>query len=305
MNRTIHVAIGPKLPEFGSWNWLGEGLSANLHFPFVVKQFADSNQPPEADIVVYIKFLPAQQQLAKVARESKVVFFPVDLHGGCHEIDEAYESYRLLSRVIVNSRRLARYFHGYCDITYLDHPLKYALAEPRLTNDDGPLIWIDQECNLQPVLEWVNSRHLKRELWVLSNFVSSSKQLGFAKLGIRTENWTVTRHCEYLKVATAAIDIKGNNFRARHKPPAKAFDYLASGIPVIVNQGSSADLHISRLGFSNLYPETWQSELNSDYRQTVFEFAKGLHEVLGPQIVWHKMRDVLWSMISTDACQHG
>ncbi len=298
MTSLIQVAIGPKLPEFGSWNWLGEGLSQNLHLPFAVEQFADVVHPPEADIVIFIKFLPPPQQLALVARNAKVVYLPVDIYGSCREIDDACASIRCLSKVLVNRQRLLRYFRGYCEVDYIDHPLKFALPEPRLTTDDGPIIWIGQLCNIRPVVDWSNSewgntKSLGREIWVLTNHDernASANSLGFASGDIRVERWSEQKHIEYLEVATAAIDIKGNDFRARHKPPAKALDFLASGIPVITNRGSSVDFHVSQVGPSPLYVDNWRNSLTQEYRKAVFNASRNLKENLDPTAKWEGFR---------------
>ncbi len=296
MNSTIRIAIGPRLPEFGSWNWLGEGLTDNLQLPFVVEQFAEIENPPDSDIVVFIKFLPTAMQLAQIAQRTKIVYLPVDMHGDCREIDSGYDAFRYFSKVLVNSERLIRYFASYCEVEYVDHPLKFALAEPRISNQEGPLVWIGQLCNLPPVVDWVNSQNLDQELWVLSNFAASTvspKSLGFTNDAIRIEVWDERRHIDFLRVASAAIDVKGNDFRARHKPPAKALDFLASGIPVILNRGSSADLHLSQLGAVTLNTDDWKSQLTPEHRQLVFKQADSLRQMVSPQRVWQKVQNVL------------
>jgi hypothetical protein len=299
MDPIIKVAIGPKLPEFGSWNWLGEGLTENLRHPFLVEQFRDIDHPPAAEIVVFIKFVPKPQLLATIARRSKIVYLPVDVYGDCREIDGSFESMRSMSKVIVNSRRLRRYFAGYCEVEYIDHPLKFSLPSPRLTNECGPLVWIGQICNITPVVEWVNSQSLERELWVLTNLNCSqvsARSLGFVAGNIRVENWGERRHMEYLDVASVAIDIKGNDFRARHKPPAKTLDFLASGIPVITNRGSSVDLHLQQLGGLPLYTENWQEQLTDGCRLAVYEFAERMQAKLNPVKVWDSMRRSLLAL---------
>lgn len=295
MTRTIQVAIGPKLPEFGSWNWLGEGLSTNLSHPFVVEQFVDVASPPSADVLVFIKFLPSLEQLERMSGHCKIVFLPVDVYGSCREIDNSYRSLRCTSQILVNSQRLLRYFRGYSEVAYVDHPLKFVLPNPRLTTDDGPIVWIGQVCNIGPAVQWINAQSTDRELWILTNCgetMTSAKTLGIEGTKIRVDRWSETKHLEYLGVASTAIDIKGNDFRARHKPPAKALDFLASGIPVITNRGSSVDFHVRHLGLTPLYADSWRSNLTAEYRNEIFNDSRCLRAQLNSDSVWDRFRSI-------------
>ena len=56
------------------------------------------------------------------------------------------------------------------------------------------------------------------------------------------------------EVPGAAIDIKGDDFRSRHKPPAKAIDFIASGVPLAMNPDSSMVEHLARMGFDVASP---------------------------------------------------
>lgn len=296
MTSSIHVAVGPELPDFGSWQWLGQGIVEGLKPPFTVEKFADPEKPPAADIVVYIKFLPPANRLVEIAREARIVYLPVDVHGTCNEIDECFESTRSLSLVLVNCMRLLRYYRGYCPVEYVDHPLKFALASPRLTTEDGPWIWIGRQCNIAPIVQWANSFSLRRDLWVLTNFegdCSSANSLGFRSENVKVERWCEQKHMHYLNVASVAVDIKGTDFRARHKPPAKALDFLASGIPLITNRGSSADLHLGTLGFRPIYDDSWQLELGDEHRKSTMEFGAKLQSTLSRRSVLGHLSELL------------
>lgn len=306
MSKPIHIAVGPQAPGFGSWQWLGEGLLANLQHPFSVETFVDSSEPPAADIVVYIKFLPNADRLADIAQRSSIVFLPVDMNASCSEIDNNREYTQTFSLVIVNSRRLLRYYHGYCPVEYLDHPLKYSLSKPRLTTDEGPVVWIGQICNIEPIVHWANSTELDRELWVLTNLGGaepSPASLGFKIENVTVQRWSESLHMHCLEVASLAVDIKGQDFRSRHKPPAKVFDFLASGIPVIVNRGSSADIHLSALGYEPLYDNSWLSELNGQHRQLAFEFGQRLQATHNHDAVSAELTSLLHNVASTTNCK--
>lgn len=73
--------------------------------------------------------------------------------------------------------------------------------------------------------------------------------------------------------AKAAVDVKGNDFRSRHKPPAKSLDFLASSVPVITNRGSSVDLNLAHRGFPLFYVNDWRAVISADHQQTLARLA--------------------------------
>ena len=98
--------------------------------------------------------------------------------------------------------------------------------------------------------------------------------------------------------AMAALDIKANDFRARHKPPAKALDFLASGLPVIVNRGSSTDMHLQTLGYNPIYSDISSMTEPSFNTDGVRRIAIRLREQLSLEIVSRQIDTVLQSVVS-------
>lgn len=246
-----HIAIGPEAPEFGSWDWIGSTLrEACADVGMQVETFADPAAPPPAEIVIYVKFLPTAERLAELSRHSNIVFMPVDIYGSVAEIVAYADRLRTLSLVLVHSRRLVRYFSNVCPTEFIDHPLRYITSSRISLADRRPLIWLGRRCNLMPSLTWWQRAAADRPLTVVTNGVEHL-QPTISRLRptahINLLEWTPETHLQVLTMGGTAIDIKGTDFRERHKPPAKTFDYLASGIPVITNVGSSPHIHICSL----------------------------------------------------------
>ena len=78
MTAPITIAIGPRLPEFGSWLWLGEGLSKGIGTPFVVEQFTALDYPTAADITIFVKFKPSSNCLREISRRTRLIYIAVD-----------------------------------------------------------------------------------------------------------------------------------------------------------------------------------------------------------------------------------
>jgi len=70
--RRISVSFGPRLPQFGSWDWIGADTVEFLSSDFDVRVFDDAIPP--TDIVVFVKFKPALDVLRAIAQQSAVVY---------------------------------------------------------------------------------------------------------------------------------------------------------------------------------------------------------------------------------------
>lgn len=289
------IAIGPELPEFGSWNWIGRDWIEMLCETYNLSTFSDLNAcPRDVDAVIFVKFKPDVSGLHALSASGISIFFaPVDVYGSAEEIDEDRHSLRIVDAVLVHSPRLLRYFAGYCTVKYIDHTIKYATPEIVSGNCNGPYLWVGRRCNLSPLVAWKNQTSLDRELWILTNDVDEggathvqSNSIGLKRSGsIRIEPWTPELQVDWTAMACCAIDVKANDFRARHKPPAKALDFAASGLPVASNRGSSVDLHFRQLGQKIIPLDEIATCQNSECVMLARDFALMLRESNGFQAV--------------------
>ena len=93
--------------------------------------------------------------------------------------------------------------------------------------------------------------------------------------------------------ARAAIDVKGNDFRSRHKPPAKAIDFLASGVPLAMNHDSSPVEHLARMGFEVADPRDTERWLSREYWEETRRFGAALRELLSLERVARRWKRVI------------
>jgi glycosyltransferase involved in cell wall biosynthesis len=256
------------MPGWGSWDWVGTFLLEQLTAAFNTSTF-EQWKAPEADAVVVIKHVPPAEWVERVKRRSAVIYCPIDQYGAPTEIDADAGWLRACARVIVHCRRLLPYLGSFAAASYLDHPIKYATPTRKVFRPVGPLLWVGVRSNLAPLVAWVNSHPLPAPLDILTNpeilgRIPSPAELGFRlDCEVRVHEWTPERHLQFVANARAALDIKGDDFRSRHKPPAKAIDFIASGLPLAMNPGTSPVEHLAALGLkvpSPLDIETWLSE---------------------------------------------
>lgn len=289
------IGIGPELPEFGSWNWIGRDWREMLGETYHISTFSDLNAcPRDVDAVIFVKFKPDASRLQALSNAGiSIIFAPVDVYGSVAEIDADRDSLSVVDAVLVHSRRLLRYFAGYCPVKYIDHAIKYATGEIVTGNSHGPYLWVGRRCNLAPLVAWKNQTSLDRELWLLTNDVDEgvamrdrSKSVGLKRSeSIRIQQWTPELQIAWTAIASCAIDVKVNDFRARHKPPAKALDFAASGLPLASNRGSSVDLHFRQLGQRIVPLDEIATCRSSECVAQARDFALTLRERIGFQAV--------------------
>jgi hypothetical protein len=295
------VAFGPVMPGWGSWEWVGADLVSELAQYFRTTTFAGSGFP-DADVVVVVKHAPPREWVEQVARRAAVVYCPVDFYGSAAEIDADAVIMRRCARVVVHCERLRRYFEPYARVQYLDHHVKFISPLPEGHRQDGYVLWVGVRTNLPPLVEWVNAHPLPGELRVLTNpeqpgVIPPAAAFGFRQAeGVRIEEWSPELHRERAAGARAALDVKGNDFRSRHKPPAKAIDFLASGVPLALQPDSSPAEHLARLGFEAAEPEDAGCWLSRAYWEETRRFGAALRELLSIQRVgrrWKRLLDAV------------
>jgi glycosyltransferase involved in cell wall biosynthesis len=273
------VAIGPRMPGWGSWEWLGADLAAALRGRFEVREF-DGADVPACDAVVVVKHALPVEVVEALSRRARVVYAPVDHCGSVADIDAAHPMLRRCSRIVVHSERLRRCFAPYTRVEYVDHHVKFVTGEPVDVPDDGEVLWVGVRTNVPYLGEWLRRHPLPCPLRVLTNFENPGSPPSATELGLGgvpdvvLEHWTPETHLRRLGGARGALDVKGFDFRQWHKPPAKALDFVAAGLPLAMNRESSAVEHLrERYGFDVPTPLETDRWFSRAYRDETLELA--------------------------------
>ncbi len=307
--RKPRLALGPAMAGWGSWEWIGEGLAESLAPWFETQCFEHPAAVRNADVWLIVKH-PIPDLFRMVGR-SPVIYCPVDSYGSAGEIDADAGFLRRCARIVVHCEKLRRYFSPYAPVEMLDHPLKF-VAEPRERfTDDGPILYVGVRTNLPPLAEWLKQHPLPSDLVVLTNPEDLQRSLRAVDYGlpadgrVRIETWSPARHVDWAGRARAALDIRAQDFRARHKPPAKALDYLASGLPLAMYPDSSPAEHLARMGFTLASPEEPDHWLSREYWDETRRFGQALRELLAPARVTQRARLIIDDVLSESRRSRG
>lgn len=295
-SRAYRVAFGPDTGS-GSWQWIGADLCQALSSRFETSTFR-AGECVQADALVFVKFLPEVETLAAVARTTAVIHCPIDVYGSAREIYLDRPRLRLCDRIVVHCQRLQNLFAPFARVECLDHHVRF-VAEPKLTREGGMVLWVGSSSNLPPLVEWVNRHQLPGPLCVLTDVPPETKCPSAADYGfhsrqrVTVQRWTASRHTELVSQAWLALDIKGLDFRQRHKPPAKAIDFIASGLPLAMNADSSSTEHLERMGFQICRPDNVTRWTSIAYLRETMRFGAALRELLSKERVAFRLARII------------
>ena len=171
------IAIGPKMPGIGSWDWVGRDLIDAIKVDYDVRTWSESI--PRCDVLIIVKYGFSDEVLA-AARDAAVVYFPIDAYGSASDLDLQGRCLTQCSRIVVHSHTLAHYFISYARVEYLDHAIRYVSPMPDRPRPDGAILFVGMLSNIAPLAEWMHSHTLPGPLLVLTNLDDS--ELSFSIL---------------------------------------------------------------------------------------------------------------------------
>jgi hypothetical protein len=281
---------------------VGSDLARELSKYFKVVTF--DREIPDCDVLMVIKHPLPTILVEEISRKSRIIYCPIDHYGSSAEIDADGLMLRKCSRILVHCESLKRYFQPYAPVEYMDHHVKFVAPMPKKPKASGYFLWIGVRSNLEPLVKWVNENPLPGELRILTNLENPESPPKAENLGFRTDlpihikTWTEDRHIESTAGARAVIDIKGGDFRSRHKPPAKAIDFIASGLPMAMNPDCSAVEHLARMGFDVPSPLDFDRWLGKDYWKETQQFGKVMCELYSLERIGRRFRRIIGGVLT-------
>lgn len=296
------VAFGPAVDDRGSWEWVGADLEREMRKYFKTVCWR-RGMIPASDVLVVVKHAPRMELLEKLNPQVAVIYLPVDRFGSEEQIEAHRPMLRRCSRVVVHCERLAKYFEPYATVETIDHHLKFAAPRSDQFQEEGYVFWVGVQANLRHVVRWVNRYPLTKDLVVLANFAEgalpSASDLGFCSgMAVRAERWSPEAHRRWTANAKAALDIKGDSFRQQHKAPAKALDFIASGVPFAINSQTSVADSLLHRGFRVVSPLEMERWFSREYWEETNRFGAALSEHLSLEQIGLRFRRIIESVLT-------
>jgi hypothetical protein len=276
------VAFG-RVRDKPSWGWVGFDVARELSKHYDVVLYDSRSRPPPCDVLFLVKKRPTDLFVERALRNgAKLVYCPIDEYDGTEQIAADAAFLGTCTAVVVHCERLVPLLRSHCpDVRFVEHHARYALDEMVGYKDRGYLLWIGG-CQYVPfLLAWLERHPIPHELKILSDFANDNARVlarehadavgvrleisadTTAVAGHRVYRWSEERQRQMMRECRAALDVKATRFfNQRHKPPAKAQQYVVSGVPLAVNADSYSAEYFRGRGFdvaSPLEVERWLS----------------------------------------------
>lgn len=265
MPRT-RIAFGPRTAA-PSWDWVGVRVARHLSADFDVAFFDDFARIPDAEIVVIVKVQPPPEFVDLVRkRRSNLVYLPIDRYRSEREIRDDAPFLEACGLILLHSEALRPFIQPFNrHVGFIEHESRYALPDFVEFKSGGFVLWIGACEHVPHVVRWLDGHRLGAEVKLLTNYNSKNARmqahftahdigvrLHFAEGRINGHDailWSEAAQEALMRECRAAIDIKGEDFNQATKPPTKAQQFIASGIPFGCNPGSSVALYLRGQGF--------------------------------------------------------
>jgi hypothetical protein len=289
----VTVAFGP---ENGapSWEWVGADIANELCKYYNVLTYKRT-EVPAADVIFFIKHIPRSEQFEEYrATGAKLVFVPIDYFRDESHINEYRGFLSNCDLIVAHAQSLVGYFQPHAPTHLIEHHGKYFLPELHPYRSDGYALWVGGVENVPPLLEYIEQNPLEIELRILTNLQHPQMRKkaknaanrngipmkidGDRLNGFQTYPWSVGLQADMFREARVAIDIKGASFNQQNKPPTKAQQFVASGIPIAMNS-CGVSSYFAQYGLTIPAPQDarW---LSIDYHEEVQKIAPMLRSNL-------------------------
>jgi len=249
------LLVGP-VRDAPSWYWCAADLLEGLRPVFEVDTFSrpEECRSRQADVVLFVKHLPASGFDLQFLAGSKVAYMPVDYFESLGHVASQEVFLRRCDVLLLHSARLVPVLGRYCSNTVLvEHYGKYVLPEAGRYRSGGFVLWVGFVEHTSPTVDWFLGEPRSFGLRVATNRPSNTPE--WERRGLVQVRWSEEVQRQLMEGAKAGVDVKGKNFAQLTKPPTKAQQFVASGIPFATNPGSYAWEYFHARGLDLVSPD--------------------------------------------------
>jgi hypothetical protein len=307
------VALGP-VRDVPSWDWVGFDTARELSKYYDVVIYDSWLTPPACDALFVIKHRPPAHFLAEaeMARQ-RIVYCPVDTYWDGEHLAQDARVLRACTMVLLHSERLLPLVTPYCSNShFVEHHTRYALNTMADYKERGFILWIGGYQYVPYLLKWLESHPIGHELKILTDvdkyWSRDRARLVAAEIGTTFRPsrhatsiaghalypWSERLQYEMMRDCKAALDIKWTeNFNQYYKPPTKAQQFIASGIPFAVNAESYSAEYFRLRGFEVSSPLDTARWFSREYWEATRDYGKKLRASTSLQAVGSRYRELI------------
>ncbi len=311
------IAFGPvrRLP---SWDWVGFDTARELSRRYEVQLFYSWERLPACDVLFAIKEHPPDQAVRQALRAGmKLVYCPIDGYLDAAQVANDASLFRSCAAVLVHSERLLPFIQPHCaNVRFVEHHARFALERMASYQPHGFILWIGGFQYVPYLLHWLERHPIAPQVRLLTDLDNRRARVA-ARLVARQYGvtldvaedgrsvssypayaWTERRQRDLMTECKAALDVKMTaEFDQYLKPPTKAQQFVASGIPFAVNPDSYSAEYLRQRGFEPASPDDPQRWLSFDYWEATRRFGQQLRAWTSIETVAATYQELIESLL--------
>ena len=304
------VAIGP-VADLPSWNWVGIDAVKELSKYFHIELFNSFSVIPGASVIIVIKKLPPLSFIKAIEnKKQRIIYMPIDYFESEEQIKMCNSMLRSCNLIISHSESLIHYFNRYTTCCLIEHSNKYALPHMNEFKQDGFILWIGGFQFVPYLIQWITNHPLQSKLVLCTDYnnksaIGRAEELShFMNIPLdklhhfEMHEWSEEIQISLMKEAKAAIDIKGDNFSQRHKPPTKAQQFIISGIPFAINRDNNCHNYFNNRGFTICSPDDTNTWFSEEYASQTRNSGRQLRKVTSSEYIGRQLKTFVDAFIN-------
>lgn len=316
VRRSRRVAFGP-VRDVPSWSWIGFDTARELSKDFQVSIYDSWAVPPDCDVLFIVKDRPPEHFVSAAQRQgTTLVYCPLDVYRDPAHITRDAGFLQACAMVLVHSERLLPFIHVHCRaVHFIDHHTRYGLSPMADYKEAGFILWIGGFQYVPYLVQWLERYPIAHEIRLLTDVrnhrARDAARMFAAEIGVKLEiserttsvagcrlyPWSERLQSDMMRECKAAFDVKvTEKFEQYLKPPTKAQQYIASGIPFAVNPDSYSAEYFRVRGFDVASPSDTARWLSREYWEATQAPGKQLRAATSIEVVAARYRDLIESL---------
>lgn len=314
--RPRRIAFGP-VRDVPSWSWIGMDTARELSKGYEVAIYDSWAVEPTCDVLFIVKDRPPDRFILDAQRQgTKLVYCPLDVYRDPRHITRDAGFLRACAMVLVHSERLLPFMQAHCGaVHFVDHHTRYALHPMADYQETGFILWIGGFQYVPYLVRWLERHPIAQEIRILTDVrnyrARDAARVIAAEIGVKLEiserttsvagcrlyPWSERLQNQMMRQCKAALDIKmTEKFEQYLKPPTKAQQYIASGIPFAVNADSYSAEYFRVRGFDVVSPTDTARWLSREYWEATQAPGRQLRASTSIEAVTSRYRALIESL---------
>jgi hypothetical protein len=309
------IAIGP-VTKAPSWNWVGLDTAKELSKYFSIEIFNSYSILPKSKIILIVKQLPPVNFIEQAkSQDKKIIYCPIDYFENEMQLIKSDFILSKCDLILSHAESLIPLLDQFCPSFLVEHNSKFTLPKMTKYKPNGFVLWIGGFQFVPYICKYIKTFNPSYELKLLTDYKNKSavgraeslvRQIGIEinYKNLDLYDWSEDLQDKMMQECKAALDIKGDSFSQKHKPPTKGQKYITSGIPFAINSGNCCFSYFQRRNFDICEPKNVEKWFSEDYYNQTQKFGIELKKTLTDKAVGESYALFINDLVKTQSMKN-